>query len=231
MALVAGAALSAEAPGERLPDGPEKAVVIRTCNGCHLVETLLGRHNSPKYWDKEIEHMIDRGARGKPEDFDKIRAYVKRNFGYVPGAVPLPDAPGKAELMAVCSKCHGADIVVTRDGHDGTRARWSSTIERMIRLGSKGTDAQYDAIVDYLTKNVGFVTVVSDLPQWPGKDVVDRDCGACHGTVLFWGRHEARANWLRTIENMMGRGAMVTPEEGELMADYLTKFFGPDNLR
>ena len=89
----------AEGPPQTVPDGPEKAIYIATCSGCHPAEAVLGHQNPPKYWDKEIEHMIDRGAKGKPEDFEKIAAYLKRNFSYVPGTVNLPDGPGKAELI------------------------------------------------------------------------------------------------------------------------------------
>ena len=167
---------------------------------------------------------------GTAEDFAKIANYLKQNFAYVPGTVTLPEGPGKAELIAVCSKCHNADIVVTRDGKEGLRTQWASTIERMIRKGAKGKDAQYDLIEDYLTEHFDYIPVISNLPAGPGKAVLERDCGSCHGVVLFLGRHETRNSWGRTIENMMGRGAKVTPQEFELMADYLTKNFGPDNL-
>jgi mono/diheme cytochrome c family protein len=220
----------AEGPPQTLPDGPEKPLLVAMCSGCHPAEAVLGHQNPPKYWDKEIEHMIDRGAKGKPEDFDKIAAYLKRNFSYVPATVNLPDGPGKAELIEVCSKCHNPDIVVTRDGQEGLRTQWASTIERMIRKGAKGTDKQYDLIEDYLTANFDFIPVPSYLPEGPGKKVLEKECGGCHGVALFLGRHESRDAWGRTIENMIGRGARVTPADMELMADYLTKFYGPDNL-
>jgi cytochrome c553 len=219
-----------QATGQGLPDGPEKPLVIAICSGCHPAEAVLGHLNTPKYWDREIDHMIDRGAKGKPEDFEKIDNYLKRNFTYMPGTVKLPDGPGKAELVAVCSGCHNPDIVVTRDGQEGLRTQWATTIERMIRKGAKGTDMQYDLIEDYLTANFDFVPVPSYLPEGPGKKVLEKDCGSCHGVALFLGRHESRDAWGRTIENMIGRGAKTTPAEVELMADYLAKFYGPDNL-
>jgi mono/diheme cytochrome c family protein len=220
----------AQTPPQALPDGPEKPLVLALCSGCHPADAVLGHLNTPKYWDKEIDHMIDRGAKGKPEDFEKITAYLKRNFTYAPGTVPLPEGPGKAELIAVCSKCHTPDIVVTRDGHEGLRKQWASTIERMIRRGAKGTDQQYDLIEDYLTTNFDFIPVPSYLPEGPGKKVLEKDCGGCHGVALFLGRHEARAAWGRTIENMAGRGAKVPTQDFEVLVDYLTKFYGPDNL-
>ena len=230
LSLPGSLASGAEASPQQLPDGPEKATLIRVCSSCHSANTMLGRHNPPAYWDKEIEHMMDRGAKGSTEDFAKIAEYLKRNFAYTPGEVPLPEGPGKAELIAVCSKCHAPDIVVTRDGKEGLRTQWASVVERMIRKGAKGTDQQYDLIVDYLTANFGYIPVISYLPEGPGKAVLERDCGGCHGVVLFLGRHQTRDAWGRTMENMIGRGAIVKGDEFELVVDYLTKFYGPDNL-
>jgi competence protein ComEA len=62
----------------------------------------------------------------------------------------LPDGPGKDQLVKICGQCHepqrAASIRLTRDG-------WESTIGDMIARGAKGTDEDFQAILDYLTKN------------------------------------------------------------------------------
>src|SRR4051812_11297323 len=62
----------------------------------------------------------------------------------------LPDAPGKDQLVKVCGVCHepqrAASIRLTREG-------WESTIGDMIARGAKGTDEDFAAVLDSLSKN------------------------------------------------------------------------------
>jgi competence protein ComEA len=62
----------------------------------------------------------------------------------------LPDGPGKDQMIKVCGVCHepqrAASIRLTRDG-------WESTIGDMIARGAKGSDEDFQAILDYLAKN------------------------------------------------------------------------------
>jgi competence protein ComEA len=65
-------------------------------------------------------------------------------------AQQLPDGPGKAELLKVCGTCHqperSAAVRLTREG-------WEGVISDMIARGAKASDAEFAAILDYLTKN------------------------------------------------------------------------------
>ena len=71
-------------------------------------------------------------------------------FGSVrtPGQQQLPDGPGKQELVKVCGACHAADrsasVRLTRDG-------WAGVIDGMIARGAKGTDEEFNAVLDYLS--------------------------------------------------------------------------------
>lgn len=62
----------------------------------------------------------------------------------------LPDGPGKEQLVKICGQCHepqrAASIRLTREG-------WESTISDMIARGAKGSDEDFQAILDYLSKN------------------------------------------------------------------------------
>jgi competence protein ComEA len=64
--------------------------------------------------------------------------------------VALPDGPGKDQMVKICGLCHepqrAASIRLTRDG-------WEATIGDMIARGAKGTDEDFQAILDYLAKN------------------------------------------------------------------------------
>ena len=65
-------------------------------------------------------------------------------------AQTLPDGPGKAELQKVCGLCHQAErsaaVRLTREG-------WEGVVADMIARGARGTDAEFAAIVDYLSKH------------------------------------------------------------------------------
>jgi competence protein ComEA len=62
----------------------------------------------------------------------------------------LPDGPGKAELQKVCGLCHQAEraaaVRLTKEG-------WEGVIGDMIARGARGTDEEFAAILDYLTRN------------------------------------------------------------------------------
>lgn len=64
----------------------------------------------------------------------------------------LPDGPGKEVTAEICGNCHGADVIV---GHRQTRDEWTATIQSMMQRGAEGTEEQFTAILNYLTKNFG----------------------------------------------------------------------------
>jgi competence protein ComEA len=68
----------------------------------------------------------------------------------VSAQTPLPDGPGKAELQKVCGLCHQAErsaaVRLTREG-------WEGVIADMIARGARGTDEEFAAVLDYLSKH------------------------------------------------------------------------------
>jgi competence protein ComEA len=60
----------------------------------------------------------------------------------------LPDGPGKEATVKVCGTCHpaerGASVRLTRAG-------WQDVIAKMLGLGAKGTDAELQDVLDYLS--------------------------------------------------------------------------------
>ncbi len=57
--------------------------------------------------------------------------------------------------------------------------------------------------------------------QHPGRAVVLSKCFQCHTDAMFRDQRQDRRAWESTIYRMIGRGALWTPEEIKLMADYL----------
>ncbi len=64
----------------------------------------------------------------------------------------LPPGAGKAAFVKTCSECHGFDSIrkqrLSRDD-------WSEKIDDMVDRGATATNAEFAAILDYLTRNFG----------------------------------------------------------------------------
>jgi mono/diheme cytochrome c family protein len=63
-------------------------------------------------------------------------------------------------------------------------------------------------------------------PQQPGRVIVLSKCFQCHTEAMFRDQRQDRRSWEATIYRMVGRGALWTPEEIKLMADYLGAEYG-----
>jgi mono/diheme cytochrome c family protein len=207
----------------RLPDGSGKRTLLKTCGTCHSAEAVVGRHGTLEKWNQEIATMIVRGAKGTDQEFLEIATYLSQNFGDI-GPPVLPDGPGREVVVKVCTSCHGPEKFVW---HEGNEDHWQAVVDKMISKGATATNAEFDQVVAYLSKNFGYIPVPSNLPPGAGKELVDRVCGSCHGVSLFIGRHADIESWYRTIDNMVRRGAQATDAELDLIAQYLAKNFGP----
>jgi competence protein ComEA len=60
----------------------------------------------------------------------------------------LPDAPGKKTLEKVCFKCHGPENVLKKRH---TKEQWDKVIDTMTENGAKGTDAEFEEVLNYLS--------------------------------------------------------------------------------
>jgi competence protein ComEA len=94
----------------------------------------------------------------------------------------LPDGPGKAALLRLCSKCHSPEQAVSlrQDPED-----WEDTMAKMVKLGATGTDDDFDAVLAYLSKNYGIET--------SGRINVNKATAVDLETLLGLGRTEAAA--------------------------------------
>lgn len=68
----------------------------------------------------------------------------------------LPNGPGKEEVLKLCRDCHELDTVIQ---DNRTREGWKKTVAKMGERGAEGTDEQFEAIINYLTKNFGRINV------------------------------------------------------------------------
>jgi hypothetical protein len=64
--------------------------------------------------------------------------------------------------------------------------------------------------------------------QSPGHIMVLSKCFQCHTDSMYRDLRQDRRAWEATAYRMIGRGALWTPEEIRLMADYLGTEYGPN---
>jgi hypothetical protein len=62
----------------------------------------------------------------------------------------LPEGEGKAEVIAICTKCHGpANFTTLRMSREG----WADQVAAMKDKGAVGTDEDFKRVIDYLARN------------------------------------------------------------------------------
>ena len=68
----------------------------------------------------------------------------------------FPEGPGKTALLKVCSDCHGPESAVAQfKTHD----EWNKTLDEMAANGARGTDEEWNQILEYLDKNFSLILV------------------------------------------------------------------------
>lgn len=120
-------------------------------------------------------------------------------FAQTPG---LPDAPGRDTVERLCGACHQPTVVL---GHGMTREGWGQVVATMITRGAKGTPAEFEAVTDYLAKNLppkssaaGSAVpprrsrlsagpqdrqVIDPKAAERGRTTYSSDCASCHGPL------------------------------------------------
>jgi glucose dehydrogenase len=67
-----------------------------------------------------------------------------------PTTADLPEGPGKATVIALCTNCHGSNNFSTLRM---SRSGWEAEVADMKDKGAAGTDDDFKRVVDYLAKN------------------------------------------------------------------------------
>ena len=94
----------------------------------------------------------------------------------------LPEGPGKAATVRVCGKCHSPERAASLHQR---RSAWEETIMKMMKLGAQASDDEFEAILNYLSKNFG--------PPVPGSININKANMVDLQTTLALRRSQARA--------------------------------------
>lgn len=67
-------------------------------------------------------------------------------------------------------------------------------------------------------------------PDRPGKKVVEKICGGCHGLKLMEPMRRTRAQWQTSVDDMLTRGMKADESEMEEAVNYLAKYLSRLNV-
>jgi cytochrome c5 len=140
----------------------------------------------------------------------------------------LPPGDGRDLMATACSQCHPLNVI--RSMREGTEG-WKRHVYNMVTRGAQLNAREADTVVAYLATNFGPIAtpaasaVKVNLPGGPGRDLVEERCTACHDLERVAIKRQ-NAAWPALVANMVGRGAVATPEEARTIASYLTINFG-----
>jgi cytochrome c5 len=141
----------------------------------------------------------------------------------------LPPGEGRAVLATACSQCHALNVIVAmREGPAG----WKRHVYNMVTRGAQLNLHEADTVIAYLATNFGPSAAAAGaaaqvtLPDGPGKDLVAARCTACHDLERVAAVKRQKADWPALVANMVGRGAVATPDEAQAITSYLATNFG-----
>ena len=65
----------------------------------------------------------------------------------------------------------------------------------------------------------------SEPPPGPGLDLIQRSCIGCHDIYMITSKRMTPDEWATTVGLMADRGAEVTPDEMQVIEEYLAQNF------
>src|SRR5579863_8365412 len=68
------------------------------------------------------------------------------------------------------------------------------------------------------------------LPDGKAKDVVQNACSECHGLDQVVSNPMSPEKWRATVEKMVKKGASVSPDQIDMVVEYLSVYFAQDKI-
>ena len=78
---------------------------------------------------------------------------------------------------------------------------------------------------------LGFMLSTVELPavwaQDDGATLLDQRCSVCHSSDRPKSKKKTPEEWNATVTRMIGKGAKLSPDEKQVLVDYLSKTYKP----
>jgi competence ComEA-like helix-hairpin-helix protein len=97
-----------------LPPGNGKAIVQRTCKGCHALKVVTAKRASRQQWSVLVNQMVSRGADLEDEEIEVVIDYLAKNFPR--GKPPSEPAPSACRKPCInVNKASAAQLAAALD--------------------------------------------------------------------------------------------------------------------
>lgn len=134
LALLCIATLASAA---NLPNGAGKAELTRICSQCHSLDQATSLRQGQAAWTETISKMINLGAQGSPDDFNRILSYLVKFYGSTTGANPTA-TPVQPQTQP---ENHAATAGVVSPDVENTSATAANAKEAGLPTGGLVVDA------------------------------------------------------------------------------------------
>ncbi|HEX5216949.1 MAG TPA: helix-hairpin-helix domain-containing protein [Vicinamibacterales bacterium] len=104
----------------------------------------------------------------------------------------FPDGTGKAVAVRLCLDCHPV-VDVTR--HRESRAGWAAILEKMIGEGASINDADYEALVSYLSVALGKKIKINEVSAEAIAETFDVELDTAAAIVKHRTEHGPFKTW------------------------------------
>jgi competence protein ComEA len=113
---------------KRLPDVAGKDTVVRICTKCHGPGNIARKRLSRQDWDDQVADMVERGAKGTPQELAAVAKYLTANFG--PDAkVNVNDAALDEVKSVLCLSTTEAKAIVDYRQDHGKFKEWRDLLK------------------------------------------------------------------------------------------------------
>lgn len=65
----------------------------------------------------------------------------------------------------------------------------------------------------------------------PAKELFEGVCSGCHTLERVKAQHRTKQEWRESTAAMIDQGAVLTPEETDMLLNYLAEYFGPEKTQ
>lgn len=150
LAITTAAGTQTRTPGEQRG----AAALQATCLSCHEMDLISQQRLGKAGWSRELDKMIRWGTELSESEREDILQYLTASFG--PSATMRLQSStaghGQSVFNNKCLTCHEGDIVSQQRL---TRTGWVREVDKMIRWGTELSDAEKEAVVNYLSESFG----------------------------------------------------------------------------
>jgi hypothetical protein len=137
-------AASAAAGKQDAANREAEQILNAACLTCHDRRPIDTQALDEPGWTKIVKAEIAKGAEVKTDDVPALVGYLVRFHG------PLPDGPGKALVLDICTQCHDLQRVRrTRLTPEG----WVALLETMLNEGAPLSEKDFPDVLRYLARN------------------------------------------------------------------------------